>query len=522
MSRVNRNQRKFALSFVFLPLLFILLQGCNSEKPPAPEKSAANTKTPPRMQPLLEGWTEPSFALVLTGEQHGYLEPCGCSETQSGGIARRHDLIKQIRQRGWETVGLDAGGTLKRFGTQSKIKFDAILQALKEMDVRAVNVGPEELMLGAADLYARHLNFAEESDPEKSLTFLSSNLTLFGDPNLGTPVRQKVFAVGGNRVGVTSVVSPELTREVPYLQGDNPEMALSDPIEAVGAALGELEQQNPDLLVLLSHGSLELAEQLAKEYPALRLILSTGGPEDGKRKPIFVGDTMIVQIGHKGKYAGVVGYYPGEQPPLKYELVDLDMYRFKNSPEMIEVMRDYQDRLRDEQVIENDSPIRHPSGYTFVGSKKCGECHTKAYATWSTTKHSHAFESLEKGRAGQEATWVTRIYDPECISCHTTGWNQDNVLRYDSGYLNQQQTPHLVGQQCENCHGPGSHHTDLESRYKMDRKSVEFEQLVQSRREIQLTELNAKSVCIRCHDYENSPQFEFEKYWPKVKHVGRD
>jgi hypothetical protein len=79
-----------------------------------------------------------------------------------------------------------------------------------------------------------------------------------------------------------------------------------------------------------------------------------------------------------------------------------------------------------------------------------------------------------------------------------------------------------MGQQCENCHGPGSDHTDLESRYKMDRKSVEFEQLVQSRREMQLTELNAKPVCIRCHDFENSPQFDFEKYWPKVKHVGRD
>ena len=31
---------------------------------------------------IVDGWPEPQVALVLTGEQHGYLEPCGCSETQ--------------------------------------------------------------------------------------------------------------------------------------------------------------------------------------------------------------------------------------------------------------------------------------------------------------------------------------------------------------------------------------------------------------------------------------------------------
>jgi hypothetical protein len=510
------------ISLVGILFGLLLPCGCNSEKDSTSSPSADHAPAPPRVRPLLEDWPKPALALVLSGEQHGYLEPCGCSETQSGGVARRHDLIKQIRERGWETIGLDAGGTLKRYGLQSKIKFDAILRALREMDVRVVNLGPEELMLGAAELYARHLNLVEQDEAGHSLSFLSANLTLFGDPDLGAPARHEIVELGGIKIGITSVLDPQLARDVPYLQGDNPEMSLSDPAEAAHAALAAIQEHTPDLIVLISHGNLELAEQMAERFPAIRLILSTGGPEDGRRKPTLAGETMIVQVGQKGKHAGVVGFYPDQEPPLKFELVDLDMFRFKNSPAMIDVMRDYQNRLRDEQVVENDQPIAHRSGYAFVGSKKCGECHTKAYATWSTSKHAHAFESLIKGRPGQEETWVSRIHDPECLSCHTTGWNQKNVLRYQTGYINQDETPHLLGQQCENCHGPGSHHVELEDRYKLDRKSVPLEELLAGRREVQLTVLKAKSICFGCHDIENSPDFDFDKYWPKVRHVGRD
>jgi hypothetical protein len=35
---------------------------------------------------------------------------------------------------------------------------------------------------------------------------------------------------------------------------------------------------------------------------------------------------------------------------------------------------------------------------------------------------------------------------------------------------------------------------------------------------------NGKVVqnCMQCHDLDNSPDFDFQAYWPKVKHVGKD
>src|SRR5581483_3228350 len=57
------------------------------------DSAAGNTTpvsqtAPVAADPLLEGWDRPTAVLLLSGDQMGYLEPCGCSLTQSGGLAR--------------------------------------------------------------------------------------------------------------------------------------------------------------------------------------------------------------------------------------------------------------------------------------------------------------------------------------------------------------------------------------------------------------------------------------------------
>ena len=29
-------------------------------------------------------------------------------------------------------------------------------------------------------------------------------------------------------------------------------------------------------------------------------------------------------------------------------------------------------------------------------------------------------------------------------------------------------------------------------------------------------------MCMECHDLDNSPDFDFQRYWPKVEHQGKD
>ena len=43
------------------------------------EKNKADARP---AEPLFEGWSAPAAAIVLSGEMHGYVEPCGCSLNQ--------------------------------------------------------------------------------------------------------------------------------------------------------------------------------------------------------------------------------------------------------------------------------------------------------------------------------------------------------------------------------------------------------------------------------------------------------
>ena len=59
---------------------------------------------------LLANLRNPTAVLIVSGEQGGYLEPCGCSEEQYGGLIRRFDFIERLHnQNKWPTVLIDLG-----------------------------------------------------------------------------------------------------------------------------------------------------------------------------------------------------------------------------------------------------------------------------------------------------------------------------------------------------------------------------------------------------------------------------
>lgn len=479
------------------------------------QSKLASQKSDSVDKPMFDGWSKPAFALVLSGEQHGYLEPCGCALKQSGGVSRRHDLVKQIQAKGWPVTGLDLGGTVNRNRAQTKLKFQTFLAAMQDMRYSVLNLGPEELKLGAADLLAFHA--PDPKDPLASISFVSANVTLFGSPDLGTPIRSKVLTLGKHKVGVTSVLGTSFRKEITP-EGANVDITIDDPAAALPTVLKELQAQQPDLLVLLSHGTLAEGKALAKQFPQFAVVLSSGGSEDPEfDNPQKVGERLFVQVGHKGKYTGVVGFFPADaQHRLRFELIKLTEERFQDSQKMVEHMRLYQDLLKDSALAETEPPIKHSSGAKFVGSKACAECHPKAFAVWEKSDHAHAYDSLIKGRPELKSRWVSRIHDPECLACHTTGWHAQDVLRYDTGFESKEKTQQLLHNGCENCHGPGSRHIQL----------VEAGEKDAANKEVRLTLADAKKTqCVTCHDLDNDPHFNsasFDSYWEKIKHVGRD
>ncbi len=584
---VRRVLCRLWLSGLLGVLLACLCTGCvqrGTENGGTGGQSSGSTKTesaPPK--PLLEGWDAPAVVLLFTGETHGYLEPCGCALNQAGGFARRHDLFQKLRARGWPLIAADLGGLIRRSRQQSRVKFQIMLEGLAQMGYSALQLGPEELHLGAAELLSNQANLlaahagaadgavsdsidrpatgpvrgsqrpaepsgdsggaadgatdtdappahnqgAETGVAREPLRFLGANIVFFQTPDLAEGPRPWVLVErSGVKVALVGVFGQSLV-EATFPGGTGDEITIRPPEEVLPDVLAEVATRKPDLRVLLVHANLPETRRLIERFPQFDVVVSTGGVEDPLAdNPVQVGRTLLCTVGHKGKYVGAVGYFPGQSQRLRFELIELDQQRFSESPQMHQLMARYQQLLKELDLARTEPAIAHPSGGTFVGAEACGRCHTRAYQKWKTSRHAHAYESLKVGRKGQEKQWIPRIYDPECLCCHVTGWDPQQVLRYESGFVSIEDTPHLADQQCENCHGPGGgpgRHVELEARWLVNPSAVSRDELIAGRRQMKRTiEQAEKSLCVQCHDLDNSPRFQFAKYWEEVKHPWRD
>jgi hypothetical protein len=466
-----------------------------------------------------ETWPKPQLAFILTGEQHGFFEPCGCTSSQLGGMSRRANLVQKMTDAGWSVRGLDVGGLSRRSVRESQIKFETTVAALKLLKYIAIGIGPEELRLRPDFLLTQHI-----TDGDSPLYFLSANLEFYGVPDLGTPLPSAVVEASDLKIGVTSVMSEELKKLIlPF-----PDVTWKDPVPELKKVVEEFAEQKVDLRFLLSQSTVEESMALAEQFPQFQIVLTaegTGDP-DPAAPPQKVGNTLLIETGRKGKYVGVLGVYPDDrETPFRYQLVALERDDFDETPAMINLMRNFQDRLKDEKIVLADAiSAPHPSGSTFVGADKCGECHTSAYKIWQQTPHAHALDSLDpvhKRIGFERLNGINRMHDPECLSCHVTGWDPQEYIRFRSGFLNSdlaadpaEKTLHklLAGSQCENCHGPGSQHIELVEAGSDD-----------AGKSVRVTVEEAKAgTCEKCHDADNSPKFEFGEYWDRVKHNGLD
>jgi hypothetical protein len=283
--------------------------------------------------------------------------------------------------------------------------------------------------------------------------------------------------------------------------------------------------------VLLAHTEPAEAKELAKHFPDFNWVTTAHGADEPPKEPMKIEGTngILIEVGKKGMYVVAIGLYKSGKPAFRYQRVPLD-HRFADAPEIHEMHVEYQEQLK--QVVEQAGwdglglkPSPHASGRRFAGSKVCAECHTKASEVFAKTPHSHATESIVKLNP-------PRHFDPECLSCHATGWEPQKYFPFDSGFEGLKETPHLVANGCENCHGPAAEHVAAETG-EVDANDEQIEQLRAALRlKIVANEGNKEGqvykeggvvdMCMQCHDLDNSPDFDFQVYWPKIVHEGKD
>jgi hypothetical protein len=207
------------------------------------------------------------------------------------------------------------------------------------------------------------------------------------------------------------------------------------------------------------------------------------------------GKTRLVTVGRRGYNVGVFLFHRDQSP--SYHLVALnDLYDGPGEPMKAVIQRDYRAALEAAEVVAKfpKQAPDGPPGAVYVGAKSCASCHANTFQKWTTTKHSQAFATLLHDAKPGTA------FDAECVACHTTGF------KYQSGWRSDATTPHLAGNQCENCHGPGSRHIT-------EPANVDFRLRMRMPNDAARTEL-----CLKCHDHDNSPDFDFARYWTQIVH----
>lgn len=471
-------------------------------------------------QQIAKDWPKPDVVFVLTGQQHGYLEPCGCTglERQKGGLIRRDTLVQELQQRGWSVVPLDVGNQVRRVGRQPELQFQATLKAFSSMGYKAVTLGADDLKLNSLSL----LQLASSDDPNKPREYISANAFVYG-PELWP--KTQIVEIGSRKIGITGYLSEAWAKNLPPN-----DVLVEKPEAALKAIVADLKSKGCNYLVLLAHASQEDSEAIAVTVPGFDLVVTAGGQGEPRNvlDPIKGSTAKISQVGTKGMYTCIVGLFDDADNPVRYQRIALSS-QFKDSARMLDVFEEYQNQLRE---IGFESlglkPQDHPSGRRFVGSDECSGCHSTAYEVWKNSPHFHATQSIVTPPNDRGS--IPRHFDPECVSCHVTGWNAQRFTPYTGGYWSLNDTPKLVGSGCENCHGPGSEHVQAEN----GDIEADNDLLVKLREQMRLTMANARDKCIECHDLDNSPDFyaggdQFHDYWERarpgygpVKHVGKD
>jgi hypothetical protein len=470
-------------------------------KPPLPGRKGEPFDPIAVNGPIFVGWPTPKAAIVITGRQEGYMEPCGCAglDRMKGGMSRRLTMLRELRAKGWPVVAVDVGGIARGFGRQAEMKFEKMVEGMLTMAYDAITFGTTDLRLPAAELLAVVANAGDKKNP-----FVSANAALF-DFGENYTARTRVIETGGMRIGVTGVLGKNCQAEV-----NNPEVKMVAPEAAINVALTALK--DCDFLILLAHASMDESRRMAKEFPQFDVVVTAGGAPlpPNKAEEIKVGTKVVrlIEVGEKGMDAVVLGLYDGQEPRIRYQRVPLDS-RFKGSPEMERLMGQYQEQLK---AVGLDGlgvrAIPHPQKETngdFVGSAKCKSCHEESYDVWKKSGHAKAYKTLEE-------LPIPRTFDPECVSCHVTGWHPTKFFPYEGGYQSREKTPHLAETGCECCHGPCGKHAEAEA-------GADLKLQERLRKTIVLTKEEAKKQqCVGCHDLDNSPDFDFDLYWPHVEH----
>lgn len=472
--------------------------------------------------------SSPTVRLYFVSDLAGALEPCGCTKDQLGGLDHAAAWIASERTHAHFSGLVLSGPTFFMNATltaehkdQDLLKAETIAGGLKAEGCLAFSPGTNDWAAGDDEL--------------GKLRGLSGVTSVTGSTG-----SSRVVVLNGVPIGFIGVDAPP--------GGATPPTA---PAEGVKVAAAALEKQGAKVLVVLASVGRGEAKRIADRVPELTAIVVGSGSSTGEANTEIppgelVGTVVIAQTSNHLQSVGVLDLYVregsyafadgtgldaaqkraeltrrvdelhvkisnwerdkaiagadlearradlarleaeraalDERPPpssgsfFRYAVKEIRESLGKD-PALQATVSAYYKAVNDHNRValaERLPPPPVPGEPTYVGILVCTKCHKPAREFWDTTRHAHAYETLSS---------QNKEFNLDCVSCHVTGYDQP-------GGSSVTHVDRLRDVQCENCHGPGSLHSEKPKLIEMPRKEPKGD------------------VCVGCHHPPHVEQFD--------------
>ena len=484
------------------------------------------------------------MTLVFSASVAGQIVPCGCAPDQRGGLPRAVALMQSLRRSDPNLLFVDAGDLLfesparppAQMLTQRQLKARTLARGDQMLGAAARAVGARDLTLGApfvsetalgvplldagvAPLPGARATLIADAGPVKVGLFAAGFET---DPGATIAARSRGLREQGARI-VVLLLHPRGASAFTAAQ------ALLPAARAAGVDLVILGRRDdpaadpnakdpglPPLLAVEGHGQslLRVDVHLGDGPPALLPSAEDREEEirglDARierfraqiRSAPQRRDQLEAKIRELEERKRALTAAPAPQPAAGTSWVRASFLPLtgqvgsdKDAQKLVDAY-DHQVtelNLAEAQRQPETCPPPAKGERAFLGVTGCVQCHEDAVAFWTQTKHARAYATLVA---------VEKQYSLDCIRCHVTGWQQPGgVCRIDRTQLGGPGIERKgVGRrdvQCEDCHGPGSHHVKDAAGAFIQREVPD-------------------TACMRCHEAANSPHFDDAKYRPYI------
>ena len=407
--------------------------------------------------------------IVYSGNLDGELEPCGCSEGGDlGGILRRASKIAELRKQRPELFLISSGGLLANASPRDRLKSEYILKGIAAMDYDAIGLQWRDLSYGVDFLKQTPLPWSAGNWGEK-----------------GTFAGQRRIRHGDVELAFFTWLDPEGS---PFrrMKGEHTAV-ISDPGQ-LRKALREADRQGA-LTVLSTTLEPAQAEQLFPPGAGDIDILIIKSAYEEYGEPRQTGSTLLLQPGSRGMRLGYLHLEldgKGDIASWRHEVIPLPK-SVPDAPPLAAWYEEYNAKVKAAYLASVEQRKLQQSGQSpYTGAEACQSCHEKPWQVWSESLHARAFQRLEE---------VGKSFDPDCIVCHTVGFEKPG------GYIDTRLTMHLLDVQCESCHGPGREHVESQGKKPTPNK-----------------EWGRDRICAQCHTQPHSPEFNPDGYWARIAH----